>query len=56
MFNVIVGALAKIFYREGFCIGKINSLYAASIKVFREWSNLATPLKDFEDWFTAHSS
>jgi hypothetical protein len=37
-------------------IGKINSLYAASMKVFREWPNLETPLKDFEDWFTAHSS
>ena len=37
-------------------IGKINSLYAASMKVFREWPNLEIPLKHFEDWFTAHSS
>lgn len=37
-------------------IGKINSLYQASIKVFREWANLEIPLKDFEDWFTVHSS
>lgn len=37
-------------------ISKINSLYAASIKVFREWANLNDPLKPFEDWFTTHSS
>jgi hypothetical protein len=37
-------------------IGKINSLYAASMRVFREWSNLAPPLQYFEDWFTNHSS
>ena len=37
-------------------IGKINSLYAASVEVFREWPNLEIPLKHFEDWFTDHSS
>lgn len=37
-------------------IGKINSLYAASMKVFREWPNLEILLKHFEDWFTDHSS
>jgi hypothetical protein len=37
-------------------IDKINSLYAASVKVFREWPDLNQLLTHFEDWFNAHSS